>query len=275
MPRIVTLVENTSASPEYRSRHGLSLYIETEKHRILFDVGPDKLFLENAGKKDIDISKIDTVIISHGHKDHGGALRYLMDYNSSAKIYIRREAFEPHYIKVLGIPVSVGLEAGLLESPQIVLTGDEVRIDEEMLLFSKVEADRFLLRSNRVLYRKEQGRLAADNFAHEQSLILSVEGTRILFAGCSHAGIVNIQSRAEELAAADMTAVVGGFHLYNPPTGKYEPDGMIDRIADELKKTKSTYYTCHCTGARAYERMKGVLGERLKYLRTGAELKIG
>lgn len=103
MPKIVTLVENTTSSSEYRSKHGLCLYIETDRHKILFDLGQDKLFLENAKKMDIDISEIDTVIISHGHKDHGGALKRFMDLNSNAKIYIRKEAFEPHYIKVLPI----------------------------------------------------------------------------------------------------------------------------------------------------------------------------
>lgn len=102
MLKIVTLVENTTLSSEYRCKHGLCLYIETEKHKILFDVGQDDLFIENAKKMQIDISEIDTVIISHGHKDHGGALKAFMSLNSDAKIYIRKAAFEPHYIKVLG-----------------------------------------------------------------------------------------------------------------------------------------------------------------------------
>ena len=50
MLKIVTLVENTTLSSEYRCKHGLCLYIETEKHKILFDVGQDDLFIENAKK---------------------------------------------------------------------------------------------------------------------------------------------------------------------------------------------------------------------------------
>lgn len=41
----------------------------------MFDLGPDKTLFENAVKRNIDISKVDTVIISHGHIDHGGALK--------------------------------------------------------------------------------------------------------------------------------------------------------------------------------------------------------
>ena len=56
---IKCLVENTSISQEYKSKHGLSIYIETLKHKILFDVGPNGLFLENAKKLGIDITDID------------------------------------------------------------------------------------------------------------------------------------------------------------------------------------------------------------------------
>ena len=63
--KIISLVENTTRS-ELKAKHGLSLYIETKKHKILFDLGPDKTLFENAVKRNIDISKVDTVIISHG-----------------------------------------------------------------------------------------------------------------------------------------------------------------------------------------------------------------
>jgi len=46
--KIVTLTENTSVSEEYGNEHGLSLYIETETHQLLFDVGASSLFAENA-----------------------------------------------------------------------------------------------------------------------------------------------------------------------------------------------------------------------------------
>lgn len=82
--RITSLVENTTKS-ELKTKHGLSLYIETKLHKILFDLGSDSTLFENAMKRNIDISKVDTVIISHGHFDHGGALKKFLDINSLAK----------------------------------------------------------------------------------------------------------------------------------------------------------------------------------------------
>lgn len=272
MLRIATLVENTTSSSNYRCKHGLCLYIETAKHKILFDLGQDGLFLENAKKMNIDISEIDTVIISHGHKDHGGALKNFMDFNSKARIYIRREAFEPHYIKVFGLPFSVGLDEELLHNEQIVFTDDEMVIDEELFLFSNVKSNTYFAKSNNVLYAKKQDHLVLDDFCHEQNLIVASNGKRTLISGCSHAGIVNIQNKAESLVSEEMSAVVGGFHLYNPPTRKYESKELIDNIANDLKKKKSTYYTCHCTGMKAYKRMKNTMRDRLHYLSTGTEL---
>lgn len=274
MAKIITLVENTTSSSKYRCKHGLSLYIETEKHKILFDLGPDETFAVNAKKMGINISEIDTVIISHGHKDHGGALQHFLSLNNKAKVYIRETAFEPHYIKVLSIPFSVGLDEKMMENSQIVFTDDYVEIDEELTIFSDVKTDDYYSQSNRVLYAKKKGQLIRDDFRHEQNLIITTDESRVLISGCSHAGIVNIQQKAESLISDTITTVVGGFHLYNPPTKKYESDELIDDIAGVLVRKQSNYYTCHCTGVKAYERMKKTMGDRLEYLSVGTEIEI-
>ena len=62
--KIISLVENTIKS-ELKAKHGLSLYIETKKHKILFDLGPDKTLFENAVKRNIDISKVDKIGRAH------------------------------------------------------------------------------------------------------------------------------------------------------------------------------------------------------------------
>ena len=68
------LVENSTISKDYINKHGLCIHLKTEKHNILFDLGPDDTFIKNAKRLNISIEDIDIVIISHGHKDHGGGL---------------------------------------------------------------------------------------------------------------------------------------------------------------------------------------------------------
>ncbi|MBR7146282.1 MAG: hypothetical protein IKD11_01005 [Oscillospiraceae bacterium] len=46
--KVTTLLENNACRDGIAFAHGLSLYIETAKHKILFDMGPDEKFWENA-----------------------------------------------------------------------------------------------------------------------------------------------------------------------------------------------------------------------------------
>jgi 7,8-dihydropterin-6-yl-methyl-4-(beta-D-ribofuranosyl)aminobenzene 5'-phosphate synthase len=32
------------------------------------------------------------------------------------------------------------------------------------------------------------------------------------------------------------------------------------------------FCTCHCTGTEPFERMKAIMGDRLRYIRTGEEV---
>ena len=87
--KFVTLVEDTTKC-ELGAEHGLSIYAETEKHKLLFDVGTTDLFIKNAKALGIDLSQVDTVVISHGHNDHGGGLDAFLAINDHAVIYLQR-----------------------------------------------------------------------------------------------------------------------------------------------------------------------------------------
>lgn len=269
-----TLIENKSVSSNFKSKHGISFYIETENHKILFDLGKNGLFLENARKMGINISDIDTVIISHGHVDHGGALKLFLENNHFAKVYIRDNAFDKHYVTLLGLKISVGIDSSLKNHPQVFLTGKRLVLDEDLTLFSDVETKECLSTSNNTLFAKVGKSIEMDDFSHEQSLIISENEKFILIAGCSHAGIINIKNKAENILNAKINCVVGGFHLYNPISKKIESNTLIQEISERLNDNSTSYYTCHCTGEKAFNKMKKVLGERLSYLSTGSKIEV-
>ena len=272
MIRLIGLTENTTERTELRSKHGLSLYIETEKHKILFDLGPNDLFLKNAEKLGIDVSAVDTAVISHGHVDHCGGLKYFLKNNEKAKIFVRREATDKHFVKVLGIPFYAGIDKKLVRGDRFVFTADRFSSDEEITLFSNVRGRFPLPESDGNLLAEKNGKIVSDDFCHEQNLLISSGEKRILICGCAHAGIVNIVREAKSVAGAYPTAVVGGFHLYEPVKKRYESTEYIDSVAAALRETDATFFTCHCTGEKAYERMKNALDGRLKYIRTGSEI---
>lgn len=274
MVRVVALLENTKESPKLKCKHGLSLYVETKKHKILYDIGPNALFLKNAETLGVNIVDIDIVVISHGHIDHCGGLKSFLEKNHKAKIYIRPQVMEKHYVKVLGIPFYVGIDTALLSADRFILTDDVHVIDDEIMLFSNVDGKFPLPKSDSNLLVKRNGRMILDDFCHEQNLMITSGDSRILFCGCAHAGIVNIINRAKTLMGSDPTTVIGGMHLYEPTKKRYESREYIDNIATELEEIKASFYTCHCTGEKAYEIMKPRLGDRLAYLRTGFEIRI-
>ncbi|MGF7050065.1 7,8-dihydropterin-6-yl-methyl-4-(beta-D-ribofuranosyl)aminobenzene 5'-phosphate synthase [Paenibacillus sp. DS2015] len=272
--QIKVLVENTTISSQYRSKHGLCVYIETQKHKILFDLGSDQLFLENASKLSVDIEDIDIVVISHGHKDHGGALRIFLQHNSKAKIYIHQLAFQEYYTSVIGFKYYIGLDRSLANNDRFILIEDDYIIDDELQLFSNIQEHELCSKSNDSLYIKTNGKYLQDTFLHEQNLIITADNTKVLVAGCAHNGIVNILNNAEQCCDSDMDVVISGFHLFNPVSRKSESEELIKGIANQLSTKQTQFFTCHCTGKKAYHMLKTMMGDNLMYLPTGSCLEI-
>ena len=94
--KITTLVENCVYGRKLQAEHGLSLYIETQEHRLLFDTGASDLFIRNACLLHIDLQKVDYLILSHGHNDHTGGLRYFLELNTQATVVCKSEIFSPN-----------------------------------------------------------------------------------------------------------------------------------------------------------------------------------
>ncbi len=274
--KIIPLVENTVISQNLIARHGLCFYIETRDHKILMDLGPNDTFLRNAAALDIDISEIDMVVLSHGHRDHVGGLRTFLKVNNTAKIYLNRNVLDPHFIKVEGIPCPIGIDASLIDEKdeRFVLTDHFTKVDGEITLFAGVGKRRGYPKSNEVMCVRRDGKLIKDEFVHEQHMLLTNGKEWALLTGCAHNGIANILDRAVEVCQEKPILVIGGFHMYHEPTDTYESDQLIDETIEILEEwNKTTFYTCHCTGRKAFDKMKEKLGNRLQYFSTGQRLE--
>lgn len=276
MITVKVLLENSSLREEIACRHGLSLYLETPEHKVLFDMGPDGTFLKNAAVLMADISLVDTAILSHGHYDHGGGLESFFLVNNAAPVYLRRAALEPHYSMTAGKePRYIGLAAGLDRYAARFRFAEAVQqIDGELLLFSDVGLSPVVISANQRLRRKEGGAYPQDDFQHEQHLLVVSGGKTLLLAGCAHGGIIPIMERCVDLLGRAPDVVLGGFHLYSPGSGETEPEEKIREIAHRLKAWHSVYYTGHCTGTLAFSQMKEILGGQLRPMSGGLELRL-
>lgn len=275
--RLVTLVENTSRAG-IDCAHGLSIYIETHKHRILFDAGPDGvLLMDNAQKLGIDLKEVDIAVLSHGHYDHAGGLRSFMEHNSRSKLYIHRLAAKHgHFATELEGWRNIGIDERLCDdyADRIVLTENIMSIDDELLLFSDIKTADFIPGSNDSLYEECGGVYEKDRFLHEQSLLLRDDKKYHLIAGCAHRGIINIIRRAQDICGKAPDHVFSGFHLTNPGLKTDQPESFVTLVGEELKKYPCIYFTGHCTGLNPYSTLKEMLGSRMNYLCGGLEIEL-
>ncbi len=64
---------NTFIDEYYLGEPGVSYYIEDGVEKILFDTGYSSVILEeNASKMNIDLNKINKLVMSHDHDEHTG-----------------------------------------------------------------------------------------------------------------------------------------------------------------------------------------------------------
>ena len=257
--KITSLLENTTSRPDMYTEHGLSLYIETGRHRILFDMGQTSLFAENADMLGIDLSAVELAVLSHGHYDHGGGLDTFLSRNDHAPVYIHRDAFLPHYNAAKKY---IGLDPSLADHPRIVYTSDFCRLGGTLSLYSCNDRERKHGSQSFGLTEKVGDQFIPDDFRHEQYLLIEENGKRVLISGCSHKGILDI------VGWFTPDVLVGGFHFSKMPL-----DGTLADEAEALASYPTEYYTCHCTGVDQFAYMKRYMKD-LNYLSCGESIDI-
>ena len=139
--RIINLVENELGSSGCEVAHGLSFYVETENHRLLFDSSPSEIVIRNAQKLGVDLPAVDTVILSHGHYDHSGGILPFVELNSQAKIYMQQNAGGEYYAfdgEEQGFRY-IGIDKKILSLPQVQLLKGDTKIDDEFPVFNQMK----------------------------------------------------------------------------------------------------------------------------------------
>ena len=258
--KVWTLMENHSCCDDLRAEHGLSLYLETDNHKILFDFGQSDAFAINAEKLGIDLGLVDLAVLSHGHYDHSGGIRHFLSCNQSAPVYVTPAAFEPHYNaedRYIGIEPLSAANPRLVESHdgQVIGTGLRLYTCNDRTPPYPVEAYG--------LSMADGDRRIPDDFRHEQYLLIEEGGKRVLISGCSHKGILNLVSWFQP------DILIGGFHFMKVDTEGSGAD-FLRHAASELLSYPTVYYTGHCTGDRQFEILKHRMGDRLLEIHSGS-----
>lgn len=268
--RIITIIEDTCGLPEYKYEHGLSIYIETKKHKLLLDTGASGAFLENAKTLGIDLAKVDTLILSHGHYDHAGGIMDFVKICPDAAIYMQKNADGDYYHNVRYI----GIDKRILSLPQVHKIDGDIAIDEELSLMAGIKGRKLWPKSNLSLKKRVNGADIQDEFEHEQCLVIKHNSGMILLSGCAHNGILNILDSFKERYGCLPALVISGFHMMKKSEYTDTEIEEIRKTAEELQKLETVFYTGHCTGQQAFNLMKSIMGEKLRAIHSGTEILI-
>ena len=246
--------DNRSNNPKLETEHGLSILLQTERYKMLLDTGASDVFMRNAEQVGINLSDVDYVFISHGHSDHAGGLRYLLEHNQQARIIVSPDAMSGKFFSKRGNLHSITTEWPEISNDRLILINHTCEIAAGLRVIAHIPQTHPMPKGNLNLYIQDtNGSFVHDDFSHE--IALYVDG--LLFTGCAHNGLENI------LAACPwpVHSVVGGFHLLDG----LQSDEEIVALAQRLKATypQTQFYTSHCTGNHVFELMQTIMPTQL------------
>ena len=274
--QITTLSENTAGLGNFLGEWGLSILVETDGLSILLDTGQSISASHNADISGIDLSKIDRIVLSHGHFDHTGGLRQVLRRMvKETEIIAHPDMWQAKYARREGIAeryIGIPFQRQELESlgARFNLTTEPVRITDNIMTTGEVPmvTDYEEIESN--LLVKEGTDFKQDKLLDDQALIINTEPGLVVILGCAHRGIINTLYHAQQLTGVEtIHTVLGGCHLI---------DASEERISLTIAALKElgvqSLGVSHCTGLPASVIMAHEFGDRFFFNNAGTTLSL-
>lgn len=268
--QITVLYDAFGKDPAMQKDWGYAAFVEYGGKRILFDTGnnPD-ILAQNAKAKNVDLSKLDLVVMSHRHGDHMGGLTYLLKVNPSVKVYAPKEGFG---VYGADLPSTFYRKDSSLAPEQRYYNGTP----PDLLRFGSAwpGANIQLIDKNTdiapglhliTLVSDKPGTLEL----RELSLAVETPEGLVLLVGCSHPGIDKIAQSAAGINP-HIHMIAGGLHLV------VANDADIDKVTTTLHETYKVEYVApgHCTGEPAFAALRKAFGDHDLYAGLGTTLSL-
>lgn len=279
--RILPLLEFRSASPELLTEVGVSYLVETDDHRILYDVGQNARGIKpsalerNMTALGIELESIDTVFISHNHLDHVGGLNW--QNNNTFSLGAEQKPFPNPHTQLI-VPGSMsypGMTAITADKPVQIGTG---------------------VGSTGLASTGTIGRQLAIGWIEEHSLVVNVEGLGgVIIVACGHQPVPNLLKRYDDAFEAPLYGIIGGLH-FPVPEGRIKLGPLdvqrrlasgggllspltIDEVDQQIKLLESYNpgiigVSPHDSSDQVIEKVRLAFPGRYRHLRVGEEILI-
>jgi len=273
---ITVLVDNKAGSDSVSGEWGLSFFVETAQNRILFDTGAGKVLLGNARALNVDLSKIDAVVISHAHGDHTGGLDQLLQVSGPVDLYIHPGAFMMRYWKENTRAIKDSMPLSREQLPgrvrKLVETRTQTLIAEGLMVTGQIpRISGFEDTGVREFVFLDEYMKISDPILDDQAMFFRVPEGVVILLGCAHAGLVNTMQYVSELLDEDrIYAVVGGTHLLGA-----SPERMRKTVEALHKFNVQKIMLSHCTGVKAYDELAEAFPGRSSWPAAGTRIQFG
>lgn len=255
--RLTTLCDNLVGSLGYLAEWGLSILVEYGEETILLDTGGTDTVVRNAVQNGINLNQVTRIVLSHGHKDHTGGLRHVLQTMDSKKLQVilHPEAWASKYasrsepvgndMHYIGIPYAKEELEHL--GAKFTMTREPVWINDQIVVTGEVPMKTAFESIEKNLFVKTRENYIPDPIPDDQALVFKTSKGLVVVLGCAHHGMINTLLYAQKITEEErIHAVVGGTHLF-----RAGPDQIEQTIA-KLEGFKVAHIgVSHCTGMPA------------------------
>jgi len=273
--RITTLSENTAGMGDYLAEWGLSILIETDNTEILLDTGTSISAVHNAETLKIDLSKIDKIVLSHGHYDHTGGLREMLRrMKKEVEIIAHPDVWQAKYHRRKNDPeryIGIPFQRSELESwgARFRLTKEPVKISDNIWTSGEVPMVTEYETIDTGLFIKHDSDWQPDPVMDDQALIVKTESGLVIVLGCAHRGMINTIYHAREVTGiGEVLAVIGGSHLIGATEER-----LYQSIAALRELGVQKLGLCHCTDLPVISVLAQEFGESFIFNKAGTRLE--